>query len=54
VQKLGPAELGDLLEAPFVAVLATYRMDGSVLLSPYGISGATAASTSSSARTTSS
>jgi PPOX class probable F420-dependent enzyme len=34
VRKLGPADLGDLLEAPLVAVLATYRMDGSVLLSP--------------------
>ena len=27
-------ELGDLLEQPIVAVLATYRKDGSVLLSP--------------------
>jgi PPOX class probable F420-dependent enzyme len=27
-------ELGDLLELPLVAVLATYRRDGSVLLSP--------------------
>lgn len=27
-------ELGDLLELPFVAVLATYRANGSVLLSP--------------------
>jgi PPOX class probable F420-dependent enzyme len=34
VQKLGPDELGDLLEQPLVAVLATYRKDGSVLLSP--------------------
>jgi len=34
VRKLGPAELGDLLEAPLVGVLATYKMDGSVLLSP--------------------
>jgi PPOX class probable F420-dependent enzyme len=34
MRKLGPAELGDLLEAPLVAVLATYRTDGSVLLSP--------------------
>jgi PPOX class probable F420-dependent enzyme len=34
MRKLGPAELGDLLQAPLVAVLATYRMDGSVLLSP--------------------
>jgi PPOX class probable F420-dependent enzyme len=34
VRKLGPDELGDLLEQPLVAVLATYRKDGSVLLSP--------------------
>ena len=34
MRKLAPAELGDLLEAPLVAVLATYRKDGSVLLSP--------------------
>jgi PPOX class probable F420-dependent enzyme len=27
-------DLGDLLERPLVAVLATYRRDGSVLLSP--------------------
>lgn len=27
-------ELGDLLEQPLVAVLATYRRDGTVLLSP--------------------
>jgi len=27
-------ELGDLVELPLVAVLATYRRDGSVLLSP--------------------
>ncbi len=31
---LGPDELGDLLELPIVAVLATYRRDGTVLLSP--------------------
>jgi PPOX class probable F420-dependent enzyme len=31
---LTPAELGDLLELALVAVLATYRRDGSVLLSP--------------------
>jgi PPOX class probable F420-dependent enzyme len=31
---LGPGDLGDLLELPLVAVLATYRADGSVLLSP--------------------
>ncbi len=31
---LGPDDLGDLLERPLVAVLATYRRDGSVLLSP--------------------
>jgi PPOX class probable F420-dependent enzyme len=34
MRKLGPAELGDLLELPLVAVLATYKMDGGVLLSP--------------------
>ena len=34
MRKLGPADLGDLLAAPLVAVLATYKMDGSVLLSP--------------------
>jgi PPOX class probable F420-dependent enzyme len=34
MHKLGPAELGDLLEQPLVAVLATYRRDGGVLLSP--------------------
>ena len=34
MHKLGPEDLGDLLELPLVAVLATYRMDGSVLLSP--------------------
>ena len=34
MRKLGPEELGDLLELPLVAVLATYRMNGSVLLSP--------------------
>ncbi len=31
---LGPDDLGDLLELPLVAVLATYRVNGSVLLSP--------------------
>ena len=31
---LGPDDLGDLLDRPLVAVLATYRHDGSVLLSP--------------------
>jgi PPOX class probable F420-dependent enzyme len=31
---LGPGDLGDLLDRPLVAVLATYRRDGSVLLSP--------------------
>ena len=31
---LRPDELGDLLERPLVAVLATYRVDGTVLLSP--------------------
>ena len=31
---LKPDDLGDLLEQPLVAVLATYRRDGSVLLSP--------------------
>jgi PPOX class probable F420-dependent enzyme len=34
MRKLGPADLGDLLELPLVAVLATYRQDGGVLLSP--------------------
>jgi PPOX class probable F420-dependent enzyme len=33
-KNLRPEELGALLEQPFVAVLATYRRDGSVLLSP--------------------
>ena len=31
---LTPDELGDLLELPLLAVLATYRRDGTVLLSP--------------------
>lgn len=31
---LGPGDLGGLLERPLVAVLATYRKDGGVLLSP--------------------
>jgi PPOX class probable F420-dependent enzyme len=31
---LSPIDLGDLLELPLVAVLATYRRDGTVLLSP--------------------
>jgi len=31
---LGPADLGDLLELPLVAVLATHRPDTSPLLSP--------------------
>ena len=31
---LTPDDLGDLLELPFLAVLATYRRDGTVLLSP--------------------
>jgi PPOX class probable F420-dependent enzyme len=31
---LTPNDLGDLLELPRVAVLATYRRDGTVLLSP--------------------
>jgi PPOX class probable F420-dependent enzyme len=31
---LTPEELGDLLEQPLVAVLATYRRNGTVLLSP--------------------
>ena len=31
---LEPSDLGDLLELPLVAVLATYRADGRVLLSP--------------------
>jgi PPOX class probable F420-dependent enzyme len=34
MRNLGPAELGDLLELPLVAVLATYRLDGGALLSP--------------------
>jgi PPOX class probable F420-dependent enzyme len=33
-KNLGPSDLGDLLDRPLVAVLATYRRDGSVLLSP--------------------
>ena len=33
-RNLGSADLGDLLERPLVAVLATYRRDGTVLLSP--------------------
>ena len=33
-RNLGPDDLGDLLEQPLVAVLATYRGDGTVLLSP--------------------
>ena len=33
-KNLAPADLGDLLEQPLVAVLATYRVDGGVLLSP--------------------
>jgi PPOX class probable F420-dependent enzyme len=31
---LAPDDLGDLLELPLLAVLATYRRDGTVLLSP--------------------
>jgi PPOX class probable F420-dependent enzyme len=31
---LAPADLGDLLERPYVGVLATYRQDGTILLSP--------------------
>jgi PPOX class probable F420-dependent enzyme len=31
---LTPYDLGDLLELPLLAVLATYRRDGTVLLSP--------------------
>src|SRR3954470_12666065 len=31
---LAIADLGDLVELPLLAVLATYRRDGSVLLSP--------------------
>ena len=31
---LRPDDLGDLLELPILAVLATYRRDGTVLLSP--------------------
>jgi len=33
-RSLTPNDLGDLLELPLVAVLATYRRDGTVLLSP--------------------
>ena len=33
-RNLAVDELGDLLERPLLAVLATYRRDGSVLLSP--------------------
>ena len=33
-KNLRPEELGDLLEQPLVAVLATHRSDGGVLLSP--------------------
>ena len=33
-KNLAVDELGDLLELPLLAVLATYRQDGSVLLSP--------------------
>jgi PPOX class probable F420-dependent enzyme len=33
-KNLQPEDLGDLLERPLVAVLATYRADGTVLLSP--------------------
>jgi PPOX class probable F420-dependent enzyme len=32
--RLSIGDLGDLLEQPIVAVLATYRADGSVMLSP--------------------
>jgi PPOX class probable F420-dependent enzyme len=33
-KNLDASDLGDLLELPLVAVLATYRADGGVLLSP--------------------
>ena len=33
-KRLAPEDLGDLLEQPLVAVLATHRADGGVLLSP--------------------
>jgi PPOX class probable F420-dependent enzyme len=33
-RSLAASDLGDLLELPLVAVLATYRADGGVLLSP--------------------
>jgi PPOX class probable F420-dependent enzyme len=33
-KNLRPEDLGDLLERPLVAVLATHRADGGVLLSP--------------------
>jgi hypothetical protein len=45
-KNLGPDDLRDLLEQPLVAVLATYRRDGTVLLSLSGTSGRTEASTS--------
>jgi PPOX class probable F420-dependent enzyme len=34
MHKLGPEDLREMLERPLVAVLATYRTDGGVLLSP--------------------
>jgi PPOX class probable F420-dependent enzyme len=34
MRKLGPEDLGDMLDRPLVAVLGTYGMDGGVLLSP--------------------
>jgi PPOX class probable F420-dependent enzyme len=33
-KQLAPADLGNLVELPLVAILATYRRDGSALLSP--------------------
>src|SRR5689334_22830637 len=34
MQRIGLADLGDMLEQPWLATLATYRKNGSVLLSP--------------------
>jgi hypothetical protein len=43
---LKPDDLGDLLELPILAVLATYRRNGTVLLRRFGTSGAITVSTS--------
>lgn len=34
MQRIDPTELGDLYEQPWLATLATYRRDGTALLSP--------------------